>query len=377
MSGTTVEVPTQTGSGGGGAGSFTSLAVSGASVIAALSATSGTFSSPVSVPAGAVNAPGLLVGTSAGLYQPTGASNLAVETGGVQAMLWDSSQNAQLAGRLAFGGATASFPAIKRTATALNFRLADDSADAPITAAAATLSGALAIPAGLSTAPALAIGGEQTGLFLSTAGALGVTAAGVGLFKINVLSTLVQFTSLVNGTGAAGFAFYSGNNGSTVTMDATNGLITRSGGISASPQGRNFGSGQLGFDGNAGSNGAFGAIAANSALASGLSGATVNVGANLIPAGSVIIGVSIRVTTLITSGTGLSFTIGDGTNAAAFGTGIAFTAGTTTTMANWTLTSAPVYASAANIVLTCTGGTFTAGAVRAHVAYIQTVAPTS
>lgn len=45
--------------------------------------------------------------------------------------------------RLQFGGQTSSFPAIKRNATALNFRLADDSADAPITAAAGTFSGTL------------------------------------------------------------------------------------------------------------------------------------------------------------------------------------------------------------------------------------------
>ena len=44
---------------------------------------------------------------------------------------------------LKIGGTTSSFPAIKRNATALNFRLADDSADAPITAATATLSGTL------------------------------------------------------------------------------------------------------------------------------------------------------------------------------------------------------------------------------------------
>lgn len=47
--------------------------------------------------------------------------------------------------RLQFGGTTSSFPAIKRNATALNFRLADDSADAPITAGAATFSGAVSL----------------------------------------------------------------------------------------------------------------------------------------------------------------------------------------------------------------------------------------
>ena len=43
-------------------------------------------------------------------------------------------------GLVAFGGSTSSFPAIKRNGTAINFRLADDSADAPITASQATLS---------------------------------------------------------------------------------------------------------------------------------------------------------------------------------------------------------------------------------------------
>jgi adenosyl cobinamide kinase/adenosyl cobinamide phosphate guanylyltransferase len=47
--------------------------------------------------------------------------------------------------RLAFSGTTSSFPAIKRNAAALNFRLADDTADADITAAALTLSGNLTI----------------------------------------------------------------------------------------------------------------------------------------------------------------------------------------------------------------------------------------
>lgn len=44
-------------------------------------------------------------------------------------------------GRLQFGGTTSSFPAIKRNNAALNFRVADDTADAAITAAAITGSG--------------------------------------------------------------------------------------------------------------------------------------------------------------------------------------------------------------------------------------------
>lgn len=43
--------------------------------------------------------------------------------------------------RLMFGGTTSSFPSLKRSSTAIAFRLADDSADAPITAANITTSG--------------------------------------------------------------------------------------------------------------------------------------------------------------------------------------------------------------------------------------------
>lgn len=46
-------------------------------------------------------------------------------------------------GLLQFGGTTSSFPALKRATTALNVRLADDSADGGLTAGTLTLSGAL------------------------------------------------------------------------------------------------------------------------------------------------------------------------------------------------------------------------------------------
>ncbi len=51
-------------------------------------------------------------------------------------------------GRLQLGGTTSSFPAIKRNGTAINFRLADDSADTTITASGATLSTAPTTSAG-------------------------------------------------------------------------------------------------------------------------------------------------------------------------------------------------------------------------------------
>jgi hypothetical protein len=60
-------------------------------------------------------------------------------------------------GRIQLGGSTASFPAIKRNGAAINFRLADDSGDANMTAGALTLSTALAISSGGT--------GQTTGAF--------------------------------------------------------------------------------------------------------------------------------------------------------------------------------------------------------------------
>jgi hypothetical protein len=55
--------------------------------------------------------------------------------------------------RLQFGGTTNLFPAIKRNGTLLNFRLADDSADAPITAASLALGNTLTMTSSSSFYP--------------------------------------------------------------------------------------------------------------------------------------------------------------------------------------------------------------------------------
>lgn len=96
-----------------------------------------------------------------------------------------------------------------------------------------------------------------------------------------------------------------------------------------------------------------------------------------IPAGSIVLGVTIRVTTLITGDSGVSLSIGDGTDADRWGTGIAFAAGTTTDGTDFTITSVPIYAAATDIVLTPNAGAFTAGAVTITVHYFTTTAPTS
>ncbi len=80
--------------------------------------------------------------------------------------------------RLQFGGTTASFPAIRRTTTALNFRLADDSADAPITAAAGTYSGIQTISV---NGASLVLGdGTLANVDISLAGGRGLTGYGAG-----------------------------------------------------------------------------------------------------------------------------------------------------------------------------------------------------
>ncbi len=95
----------------------------------------------------------------------------------------------------------------------------------------------------------------------------------------------------------------------------------------------------------------------------------------LIPAGAIVLGVTARVTTSIVGAT--SFDIGDGSDVDAFGATIATTATTTSNNSDWTIASAPVYASATDVVLTPNGGAFTAGAVRLTVHYCLSVAPNS
>jgi hypothetical protein len=98
---------------------------------------------------------------------------------------------------------------------------------------------------------------------------------------------------------------------------------------------------------------------------------------NLIPAGSLVIGVDARVTTVI-AGAGLgSFSIGDGSDADRWGTGIALTAGTTVTLANATITSVPIYAAATSVVLTANAGQFDSGVIRLTVHYLSLTAATS
>jgi hypothetical protein len=113
-------------------------------------------------------------------------------------------------------------------------------------------------------------------------------------------------------------------------------------------------------------------------LLSGLSGATAT-WANAFPAGVRQIGVSGRVTTLITaSGGGATLEVGDHGSADPnrYATGLAFAAGTsfadvaTADPGGWN-------AAARDVVISPDVGAFTAGAVRLYAFYLATFAPTS
>lgn len=97
-----------------------------------------------------------------------------------------------------------------------------------------------------------------------------------------------------------------------------------------------------------------------------------------IPAGSMVIGVAARVTTLITAnGGGVTWDLGEGGDADRWGTGLAFAKDTTVDLADAVVTAPAIFTSATDIVLAPDAGAFTAGAVRLTVTYIELIPPTS
>lgn len=106
-----------------------------------------------------------------------------------------------------------------------------------------------------------------------------------------------------------------------------------------------------------------------------MSGATLTL-TNLIPAGSLVFGVTVHPTTAITSGDGATtYNVGDGTDADRWGAAIAFA--NDVNLTNITIASPVYYAAATNVVLTAIAGTFNAGVVRVTVHYMTLTAATS
>lgn len=86
---------------------------------------------------------GLIRAAAASVIEWNGSTKMSAPSNGV--MLIQNNAATDFS-RLQFGGTTSSFPAIKRTTTALNFRLADDSADCDITAARGIFSAPVRLP---------------------------------------------------------------------------------------------------------------------------------------------------------------------------------------------------------------------------------------
>jgi len=117
------------------------------------------------------------------------------------------------AGLLAIGGVSASFPALKRVTTSVAFRLADDSADAPITAAAGTFSGALS--SGVAgTTGSLKLLGTTSGTCTITVPAV----AGTPTFTLPAaIGSAGQVLTDVSGTGVLSWATPAAGGVSSVT----------------------------------------------------------------------------------------------------------------------------------------------------------------
>ena len=112
---------------------------------------------------------------------------------------------------VSFGGTAATFPALKRSATALHARLADDSAYAPFSAELVTVAAGTATPAAGSTAARLLFG----------------TTAGFGIYYGSGAPTVSAAKGSLylrsDGTGAADRAYINTDAGTTWTAIATAG----------------------------------------------------------------------------------------------------------------------------------------------------------
>lgn len=107
----------------------------------------------------------------------------------------------------------------------------------------------------------------------------------------------------------------------------------------------------------------------------GLTGATATA-SSLIPAGALVFGVTIRVTSAVTGAT--DFDVGDGSDVDRWGAGIAVALDTTTSPTDFTDNTVQWQIGAAgDVVLTANGGSFSGGNVRISVGYLTLTPATS
>ena len=130
-----------------------------------------------------------------GLGTSSGRGRLSATGDGIMSM-----QNALQTGfdRLQLGGSTSSFPALKRNGTAINIRLADDSADAPLTCSNLTASGTV-------TAPIIQ---AATGKLQINTNASGTSGSGSVRFGGSTINTLESW----GGTASGALYIYSEGN---------------------------------------------------------------------------------------------------------------------------------------------------------------------
>ncbi len=93
----------------------------------------------------------------------------------------------------------------------------------------------------------------------------------------------------------------------------------------------------------------------------------------LIPAGAVVLGVTTRVTTLITGPAG--YDVGDGTNTDRWGNSILVANGTTSDPTDYVSSAMEIFPVATDVVITSDGVAFTGGQVRVTVHYMTLTAP--
>jgi hypothetical protein len=101
---------------------------------------------------------------------------------------------------------------------------------------------------------------------------------------------------------------------------------------------------------------------------SALSGASATTTGTFIPDGAVVVGVTTRVSTLLTGGTG--YTIGDGTDADRWGDITGTAVGTTSDNRDWTAGTIECFTAGGNITLTAKTSNFTAGAIEICAFYL-------
>jgi hypothetical protein len=159
----------------------------------------------------------------ASFFRFTSGSLILPTTNGI--IVRDSS-NTDFAGVFAFGGVTASFPALKKSGTTLQARLGDDSGFAPFAAASVTIGSGTAITRVLSATASLDFGSiaanSYADLTLTVTGAAVGDTVAIGVVNGSVPAD-VSFFAWVNATNTV--TVRAANNSSTTARDPASGTF--------------------------------------------------------------------------------------------------------------------------------------------------------